>query len=413
MDLTPFFEPRAVAVVGATTNPTKWGYFVFHNLVAGGFDGATYPVNPAGGTIFGREAVRSIDDLPQGEVDLALVAIPPSAVPGAVEALGARGVRAVYVVTGGYSETGPEGARAEADLVAAAARAGVLLAGPNGQGILSVPVRLCLQMAFARPHRGGLSMITQSGNIGATLMYKAERSGVGFCRLVSVGNSASLGIEEFLAYLSGDPETAAIALYVEGLRDGRRFAAALGAAAARKPVVLLKGGRTPGGSAAALSHTGALAGRADVFGHIAERLGATVVRSLDELFDVSAAFAAMPPVSGRRVGVVTVGGGWGVVAADTIQEEGLVLPDLPPFLVADLDGVLPPRWSRRNPIDLAGEIGPGTMYRCVQAVVDSGAFDAVVHLGGGLVGLAGSMIRSSPLYPAQALDLVADEAARR
>ncbi|MBI5489803.1 MAG: acetate--CoA ligase family protein [Deltaproteobacteria bacterium] len=413
LDLRPFFEPRGVAVVGATANPTKWGFYVFHNFASGGFPGKVYPVNRGGGTIFGHPVVRSVEELPAGEVDLAVVVVPPDQVPGTVEALGRRGVRAVYVITGGYSETGAQGAQLERELVETARRAGVLLAGPNGQGLLSTPAGLCAQMAFARPPRGGLSMATQSGNIGATLMHLGEKTGVGFCRLVSVGNSAALGVEEFLDWFARDEATAAIALYVEGVRDGKRFAAALRSATARKPVVLLKGGRTPGGAKAALSHTGALAGDADLFGQVAARLGATVVRSLEELFDVAAAFGATPVVPGPRVGIVTVGGGWGVVAADAVQEEGLELPELPPAAVAELDGVLPSRWSRRNPVDLAGDIGPGAMHRCVQAVVDSGAYDAVVHLGGGLVGFAGLLMKGSPLFPQQGLDLITEEAARR
>jgi acetyltransferase len=412
-ELRLFFEPRGVAVVGASANPTKWGYYVFHNLAAGGFPGRIFPVNRSGGTLFDHPVLPTVDDLPEGEVDLAAIVVPPDQVPGCVEALGRRKVRACYVITGGYSETGADGARCERELVETARRAGILLAGPNGQGILSTPAGLCMQMAFARPPRGGLSMITQSGNMGQTLMHHAGQSGVGFCRLVSVGNSAVLGVEEFLDFFAEDDRTTAIALYVEGVRDGHRFLEALRAAAARKPVVLLKGGRTPGGAAAALSHTGALAGHADVFGHIATQRKAVVVQSLDELFDVAAAFAAAPSVPGPRVGVVTVGGGWGVVAADAIQEAGLELPDLPPQIVTELDGVLPPRWSRRNPVDLAGDIGPGAMFRCVQAVVECGAYDAVVHLGGGLVGYAGALMRGSPLYPAQGLDLVVEEAARR
>jgi acetyltransferase len=412
-DLKPFFEPRNVAVVGASANPVKWGYYIFHNAAAGGFTGRLFPVNRSGGTLFGHPVLPTVDELPAGEVELALVVVPPDQVPGCLEGLARRGVRAVYVVTGGYSETGAAGAARERELAALAARLGLLLAGPNGQGLLSTPVGLSTQMAFARPPRGGLSMVTQSGNIGATLEHLAHLGGVGFCRLVSVGNSATLGVEEFLEFLAEDERTTAVALYVEGVRDGGRFAEALRAAALRKPVVLLKGGRTPGGAAAALSHTGALAGNADLFGRLAEQLGAVVVPSLDRLFDVAAAFAATPPVAGPRVGVVTVGGGWGVVAADAIQEQGLELPDLPPAVVAELDGVLPDRWSRRNPVDLAGDIGPGAMHRCVQAVVECGAYDAVVHLGGGLVGFAGGLMRDSPLYPQQALDLVVEETARR
>jgi acyl-CoA synthetase (NDP forming) len=412
-DLRAFFEPRAVAVVGASANPTKWGYYVFHNAAAGGFAGRLFPVNRGGGTLFGHEVLTSVDQLPQGEIDLAVIVVPPDQANGCLEALGRRGVRAAYVITGGYSETGAEGAQRERELLDAAHRAGVLLAGPNGQGILSTPVGLCTQMAFARPPKGGLSMVTQSGNMGATMMHHAEQEGVGFARLVSVGNSAALGLEDFLAFFAADDRTTAIALYVEGVRDGQRFAAALRDAARRKPVVLLKGGRTPGGAKAALSHTGALAGNADVFGQVAAQLGANIVHSLDELFDVAAAFASTPVVPGPRIGIVTVGGGWGVVAADAIQEAGLELPDLPEPVVRDLDAVLPSRWSRHNPVDLAGDIGPGAMHRCVQAVVECGAFDAVVHLGGGLVGFAGRLMRGSPLFPAQGLDLVTEEAARR
>ncbi len=414
--LARLFHPRSIAFVGASGRFGKWGHVLLTNLLAGGFRGEVYPVNPKGGTIAGLPVLRSVDELPEG-VDLAVITVPAARVPGVIEGLAARGVRSAVVISSGFREAaGEEGRRLEIELVERARRLGVTLIGPNTMGILNPHVRLYCTGAHVRPEPGGTTLISQSGNMGVQLLSFARLQGIGIRAFCGTGNEAMVGVEDFLEALEADDETRVVILYLEGLRDGRRFFEAARRLGARKPVVALKGGRTAAGQRAAVSHTGALAADTAVFEAACRQAGVVWADQPSELLDLSAAFSTLPLPRGPRVGVVTWGGGWGVVTADLCAEEGLELPALPPDVVGALDRLLPPYWSRGNPVDLVGEPDPGLPGKVMEALLAWDGVDAVVHLG--LLGrqvfvraMIESVRRADPDQPPKLLEAVDRQAA--
>lgn len=383
--LDALFEPRGVLVAGVSSHPAKFGFVALHNLLTQGFAGPVYGTNRDGGEVLGVTMLTSIDDLPaDATVDLVFVCTPAVANIDVLEACSRMGIRAVFVTSGGYAEAGDDGRAAEAQLVARADELGILLAGPNGQGLVSTPVGLCAQIVAPYPPRGAIGIVSQSGNFVSSFQNFARASGVGVSRAVSAGNAAALSVPDLLEYYASDDETRVGLAYVEGIADGAGFARRLGEVTARMPVVLLKGGATAGGQRAAASHTGALATDDRVFDGMCRQAGATRARSVEEAFDAAAAFATSPLPQGPRVAVLTTAGGWGVVTADAIASSELDLVELPTSLRAAIDERLPPRWSRNNPIDLAGGETRDTIPEVLDLVAQSPEIDAVVYLGVGI-----------------------------
>lgn len=380
-DLTPLFAPRAVAVVGASDDPLKWGGSTLLNLIDGGFAGAIYPVNRRGGTVCGRPAFRSVAELPEVP-DLALVTLGAAQVKAAVEQCGGRGIPVVLVVAAGYSEAGEAGVSAEADLAQAARTSGVTLIGPNCMGLIATHSRLhAVGFLELRPQAGRLSVVSQSGNIGVQLVVAAERRGIGIDKYVTVGNEASTSALDVLDALRDDAQTAVALVYLEGVDDGRRFLDVMRRTTRQKPVVVLRGGLTEYGRRAAASHTGAMAGAADVFLAAARQTGCLVRTCPDESLDLALCLTALPLPPGRRVAVMTIGGGWGVLAADELARNDLELAPLEPHVRAELDKLLPGYWSRSNPIDLVASIGPDVANRALTLLAESEVVDAIVVLG--------------------------------
>jgi acyl-CoA synthetase (NDP forming) len=380
-DLTPLFAPRAVAVVGASSDPLKWGGSLLRNLINGGFAGPIYPVNGRGGIVCGLPAFNSIAELPEAP-DLALVALGATHVNAVVEQCGERGIPVALVVAAGFAEAGEAGAAAEAELVRTARDSGVALIGPNCMGMLSTHSRLhAVGFLELRPKAGGLSIISQSGNIGVQLITRAERRGVGIDKYVSVGNQASTSALDVLDALGDDPDTAAALVYLEGVDDGRRFLDVMRRITPKKPVVVLRGGLTEYGRRAAASHTGAMAGSADVFLAAARQTGCLVRTGPDESMDLALCLSALPLPAGRRVAVMTLGGGWGVLAADELARNDLELAALEPHVLAGLDELLPGYWCRSNPVDLVAAVGPDLAASTLTMLVESEVVDAVVVLG--------------------------------
>lgn len=380
-DLTPLLSPCAVAVIGASNDPVKWGGSLMRNLIDGGFGGAIYPVNGRGGTVQGLPAFASVAELPEVP-DLALVAVKAPQVNAALGQCGERGIRAALVVAAGFSEAGEAGAALEAELVDTARRWGITLIGPNCMGLLSVHSHLhAVGFLELRPKAGRLSIITQSGNIGVQLVTRAERRGIGIDKYVSVGNQASTSALDVLDALGDDPQTAAALVYLEGVEDGRHFLDVARRITPKKPVVVLRGGLTEIGGRAAASHTGAMAGAAEVFMAAARQAGCLVRTGPDESLDVAMCLTSLPLPKGRRVAVMTLGGGWGVLAADEVARAGLELAQLEPRVLAELDALLPGYWSRSNPIDLVAAIGSDLAQRALTVLIESDGVDAVAVLG--------------------------------
>ncbi len=377
--LAPLFEPRSVALVGASERPDKVGGRVLENLRSGGYTGALFAVNPKYANVRGVPCVPSVSRLPQ-PVDLAVIVTPPATVPGIVEECGRAGIRTACVITAGFSETGPEGARLEARLLANACRHDVRVLGPNCIGLMRLP--LGLNATFARGHAlpGTLALVSQSGAVCTAMLDWATSNGVGFSSVISLGGSTDLDFGEVVDYLAADERTEHILLYIEGVRDGRRLVSSLRAAARMKPVILMKVGRHPAGSRAAVSHTGAIVGKDDVFDAVVRRTGVVRVRAMSDLVGAAQALASHLRPTGERLAIVTNGGGPGVMAADRAGDLGVELATLAPATIASLQGKLPDNWSHGNPVDLIGDAGPERYRAAVAACLADPGVDGVVAI---------------------------------
>ena len=402
--LDPLFDPRGVILAGASAHPGKFGFVTLHNILSCGYTGRVFPVSLEGGEVLGLPVASSVDDLPDGEADLVFVCTPQAANLELLRACSRRGVRAAFVATAGYGEAGPEGARAQAELVALADELGILLAGPNGQGIVSTPSALCAQIVAPYPPAGRIGIVSQSGNFVSSFLNLSIQSEVGVSRAVSAGNAASITVADYLEYLADDPATAVSLAYVESVGDGRKFYDQARRTTARQPLVVLQGGTTAGGSRAAASHTGSLASDARVFAGMCRQAGISQAATVEEAFEAAATFATQPLPAGPNVVVLTTVGGWGVATADAISRSDLTLAALPDDLRADLDAILPPRWSRNNPIDLAGSETRDTVPAVLELVARHPAVDAVIFLGIGIQSNQARMMRSGAFYPDHGLE---------
>jgi acetate---CoA ligase (ADP-forming) len=384
--LTPLFAPDRVAVLGVSRNPAKLGHRLLENVVAGGFAGAVVPVNPSGEPILGLPTVRSIESLPDG-MDLALVSLPAPAVPEAIETLAARGVRVAVVLSSGFGEVDGEGVQTQRQLLATARAAGLRLVGPNCMGVYSAPASLNGTYFWDLPRApGGISIVSQSGAYGGLIFRHLGGRGLGVARFVSIGNQVDVEIAEVLEWLVDDPATSLIACFVEALRDGARFLAAAGKAVGRKPIVMLKGGRSDAGGRAAGSHTGSLAGRWEVYRAACAGAGVVLTEETEEFFDAIETLVAIPATrpSAPAVAVVTVSGGPSVIAADTAERAGLQVPALSEETRAALRGLLPPFGAVGNPVDLTPQVEPARIAAAVRRVFEEPSIAGVVAVNVGL-----------------------------
>ncbi len=403
------FEPRGVVVAGASAHPGKFGFVSLHNLLASGYAGAVYGTNLHGEVVLGVQTVRDVSEIPDGAADLVFVCTPPAANASLLTACAAKGIKAAFVTSAGYAEAGPAGKRAERELVDLADDLGILLAGPNGQGVVSTPTSLCAQIVAPYPPPGRIAVASQSGNFVSSFLNLARATGIGISRAVSAGNAAAVSVADYLSYFADDPATSVGLAYLEGISDGRALFDELADAARRKPLVLLKGGATTGGARAAASHTGALATDDKVFDGECRAAGITRAATVEEAFEAAATFATQPVPRGPRVAVVTTAGGWGVVTADAITaERDLELVELPDDLRDAIDELLPPRWSRGNPIDCAGGETRDTIPEVLRLVAGHDAVDAVIVLGIGIQSNQARMMREGRFHPDHGLGRIVE-----
>ncbi len=384
--LDRFLNPRSVAVIGASTVPHKAGGRRWRSMVDAGFHGPLYPVHPSATEVLGRKAYRSLRDLP-GPVDLAVILVRPDLVPPTIAECALLHVPAVIVITAGFGETGPAGKAVEREMVAQLRAAGSRMIGPNCAGLYSASGRVNA-LGWSAP-AGPIALLSQSGNMALTFVQFAREKGLGFSKLITVGNAADIRIPEYVDYLLGDPDTRVIVAYLEGFEpsEGRDLVALLRAHPAAKPLVVLKPGETESGRRASLSHTGALAGHHRVVAAALRQAGALQVRDSEEAWDAAMALALLPPMHPPSVVVISDGGGHATIVCDAADRAGLAVPELSPETRDELRRLLPPRSAVINPVDFAGvaeeepEVVPLVLDACLGDPSIGGAILAG-HFGG-------------------------------
>jgi len=379
-DLSPIFEPKCVALIGASNNPLKWGWVILSNILSHGYAGSVHPINPREENILGLKVYKSLLSVPE-EVDLAIIVRPAQSVPQHVEECVEKGVKSAIVLAGGFRETGEEGAKLEREVVQIARRGGVLIVGPNTMGVYSASVSLLAIMSPIRVLKGEVSFISMSGNIGVNLLSMGSTENVGFNKFVSIGNQADITLEEYLKYFGDDPDTKIILIYIEGLRRGKKFMEVAEEITAKKPIIVLKAGRSTAGAKAARSHSGALAGSDMIYDAVFKQSGVIRVSTINRMLDLAKAFIHLPLPRGRRVGIVTWGGGYGVIAADACEAAGLEIPDIQEETIRELDKILPPYWNRGNPVDLVGTLDRSIQPKSLEILVKDENVDAVIASG--------------------------------
>ncbi|MFI9024068.1 acetate--CoA ligase family protein [Streptomyces sp. NPDC053560] len=368
-------EPRSVTVIGASNEQGKIGNSVMRNLIDGGFPGEIHPVNPKADDILGRKAYKSVTDVP-GDVDVAVFAIPAKFVPAALEEVGRKGIPNAVLIPSGFAETGEHALQQR--IVDIAEEHGVRLLGPNIYGYYSPWQDLCATFCTPYDVKGGVALTSQSGGIGMAILGFARTTKTGVSAIVGLGNKSDVDEDDLLTYFGEDPHTQCIAMHLEDLKDGRAFVEAARATVPKKPVVVLKAGRTSAGAKAAGSHTGALAGDDAVYDDVLRQAGVIRAPGLNEMLEYARALPVMPAPKGDNVVIITGAGGSGVLLSDAIVDNGLSLMEIPPDLDEAFRGFIPPFGAAGNPIDITGGEPPATYEATIRLGLDDPRIHALV-----------------------------------
>jgi acetyltransferase len=377
--LTPFFNPSGVAVIGASADPRKLSHGVLRNCLSYGYAGAVYPINPRAQEILGLPCYPDIAAVPD-PVELAVLMVPAAACPGVLEACGRRGLKAAIIISGGFREVGAEGLALEQALLRIAGQHGMRLIGPNCVGTLDAHTGLNTTFIRTMPRPGPIAFVSQSGAICGGILEWTAGKGIGFSRFATLGNAADVTETDLLLDLAGDPNTLVIVAYVEAIRDGRRFIDTARQITPHKPILVIKAGRTAAGTRAVSSHTGSLAGEMAAYDAAFTQAGVLRVDTVEDLFDHALALAYGPLPRGPRVAVVTNAGGPASLAADVIEQVGLLMPPTPEGTRAVLAGFTHPEAQLANPVDMLGGAEPAQYEQAVAALLAGDAFDAVLPI---------------------------------
>jgi len=361
-DITFFFEPKSVAVVGATNNPLKFGHYLLLNLIDLGFKGKVYPVNIKADEVLGLKAYPRVDLIP-GEVEVVAIIVPAPSVPQVMRDCAKKGVKGVVILSSGFREAGGEGIKFEREIVETAKKAGIRIVGPNTTGILNTSNSFTTSFVpLPKLRKGNVAFIAQTGLFAAAAFWwilSAEPFGLS--KVMGLGNKSDVDDSEALEYLAHDEDTKVIAIYMEGVKDGQKFLGAARKAAKNKTVLILKSGRTEAGMKAAISHTGSLVMKDEIFGAVCKKVGAIRVKDFEELMDLAKAFALQPLAKGNRIGIVSMTGAGCVMAADYSAEYGLEVAELSDETVKYIESYLPSWLKVKNPFDsemLFESVGP-------------------------------------------------------
>ena len=346
--------PRSIAVVGASADPAKVGYAVFRNLLP--FPGVLYPVNARGAEVMGHQSVTSISGI-QGPLDMVVVAVPAKSVPAVIREAGEKGAKVAVIVASGFRETGEEGRALEQAVLDAARGHGMRVVGPNCLGVIFPHQGINTTFDPTVPLAGSIGFLAQSGAVITTFVDWATSEGIGFSAVISVGNQLDLGFVDYLKPVAGHPATKAVILYIEEIRDGKRFMEEVSLITRDKPVIAVKSGSSVRGRAAAASHTGSLAGSFGIYQAALRQSGVIPARSLHDAFETALLLSSEGYPKGRRAVVISSAGGFGVLASDYADLYGIDLIDIGGSFYQDLDGFLPKGWSKNNPVDILGDGG--------------------------------------------------------
>ena len=377
-NLDAVFKPSSIAVIGASREPNKIGHVIVKNFIDGGFGGKVYPINPNAEEILGLKAYKSVLEIKE-KVDSAVIAIPAAAVAGALEECGKKGIKGVVLISGGFSEVGNH--KGEKKLAEIANRYGMALIGPNCMGVITPASRVDSVFLpiykLGRPRVGPISFISQSGAVGGCIVDLASRAGIGMNKFVSYGNAAVVDECDLLEYLATDKGTQIIVVYIEGVKDCRRLLEVARRITRKKPVVVIKAGKSAAGAEAAKSHTGSLAGSSEAYRAAFKQSGMIEAQTLEQLFDFAKIFDQVLPC-GNRIGIITNGGGMGVLATDSIEDEGLQLSKFSEETVAQLKASLPPYANARNPLDIIGDADSHRYEIAINALMKDESVDVIL-----------------------------------
>ncbi|HAL61803.1 MAG TPA: acyl-CoA synthetase [Chloroflexi bacterium] len=374
-----FFSPQSVAVIGASRDEEKLGHGVLKNLLQYGYKGKVYPVNPKGGEILGLKVYPSVLEVP-GLIDLAVIVVPAPVVASVLEECGRKGVRGVVIITAGFREVGGEGMKEERRLVEIASRYGIRMIGPNCLGIIDTLCPLNATFARGMPEQGDICIMSQSGALLAAILDWAISERVGFSRLVSLGNKADINEIDMLEAWGDDPRSKVIAAYLEGIVDGTRFMEVASRVSQKTPIVIIKAGTTEAGAKAVSSHTGTLAGSEKAYDTALRQAGVVRANSVEDLFDYAFAFSQQPLIRGRRIAIVTNGGGVGIMASDELERVGLKMASLTRETVERLKERLPAAANVYNPVDCLGDADAERYRYALDTVLQDVNVDGVIAI---------------------------------
>lgn len=377
--LNSFFNPKSIAVIGASRTPGKVGFDILKNIIQYDYEGKIYPINPSADEILGKKSYPSLADVPDN-IDLAVVVVPAKNVLEVIEKCGKKKIRSAIIITAGFKESGVEGAKLEHELVYRAAEAGVRFVGPNCLGIIDTHAKMNASFAAGMPAKGGIGFFSQSGALCLAVLDRALPDGIGFSKFISMGNKADITDTDIMRALAEDENTKVILGYIEGVSDGKKFMEVASEVSKKKPLIILKSGTTSAGAKAASSHTGALAGREATFDAAFRQSGVIRAHTLKDIFNFALAFASQPLPKGPHIAIITNSGGPGILAADACDKSDLQLVTLHKETTDKLREFLPPVASFYNPVDILGDSGTERYEKTLELVLQDSSIQGVLVL---------------------------------
>ena len=377
--LDKLFKPKSIALIGASDRVHTVGYAMMQNLIKPSFKGSVYPVNIKHKTIAGHEAYKNVQAIPHA-IDVAIIATPAVTVPGVLEECGEKGIQAVVIISAGFKEAGEEGQRMYDEIAQKARHYGMRVIGPNCLGFINPHLKINATFAARSARLGNIAFISQSGALCTSILDWANEQNVGFSNFVSIGSMIDVDFADLIDYFGMDQRTSCILIYMESLKDARKFMSAARAFARSKPIIILKAGRSAEGGQATLSHTGSLAGNDAVYDAAFQRAGIIRVDTIAQLFNCAQSLAMQPRPYGNRLAIVTNAGGPGVLATDSLMLNGGALARLSEGSMKRLNSFLPPHWSRNNPIDVLGDASAETYQQALDVCLSDPGVDGVLAI---------------------------------